>query len=311
MQITVITPDGCLPGELLCVDVGDGRSLEVVVPEHCYSGVPILVQVDGDDDGAESGQGVVAPAMELVEVTVPFGVAVGDTFSVTTGWGETFDITLPHGFAAGSTLTCELPLPQIDEELPHSPLRSPSPIASPHKRRQARVSREARASREVPAENVSMSRRPSREPWDGGASDDETLTQRGGGSPIPTAGFGGRSRRATVLEADLDVASLQAAADPGHRYGPGARVQCLRSNGSYTAGTVVTSFEGVFDVLYTIRLENGLVKQAVPEDELYSADDADDPGYGEHLNAALLAAMEAESFDDECCGMMACDGDYD
>jgi hypothetical protein len=33
----------------------------------------------------------------------------------------------------------------------------------------------------------------------------------------------------------------------------------------------VTGFEGVFDVLYKIQMDNGMFKQAVPEEEISEA----------------------------------------
>lgn len=90
-----------------------------------------------------------------------------------------------------------------------------------------------------------------------------------------------------------------------HRYRPGRRVKVLRSDGvSYSSAKVVLSYEGVFGALYHVRLDNGADKMAVPEDEIFDAEDADDPNFAAHLAAALEAAMEAEMLDAMCgsCG---------
>lgn len=87
---------------------------------------------------------------------------------------------------------------------------------------------------------------------------------------------------------------------PWHRYGPGARVNVLRTDGSYSSGTVLLSFEGVFGALYHVRLSSGQEKAAVPECDMFSAEDSEDPGFREHYEAALAAAMEAEMLDSMC-----------
>ena len=50
------------------------------------------------------------------------------------------------------------------------------------------------------------------------------------------------------------------------------------------------------------------MKQAVPEDEMY-AEDADDANFGAHLEAAMYAAMEAETLDSMFEMINADDGD--
>ena len=51
-----------------------------------------------------------------------------------------------------------------------------------------------------------------------------------------------------------------------------------------------------------VRLDSGQEKMAVPEEELFDAQDADDPNFGVHFAAALAAAMEAEMLDSACGG---------
>ena len=72
----------------------------------------------------------------------------------------------------------------------------------------------------------------------------------------------------------------------------------MRTDGSYSTAVVEYSYDGVFDVLYCVRLEdNGLWKQAVPQDEMYDASDSNDPNYGLHLEALMHAAMEEAMLD--------------
>ena len=86
---------------------------------------------------------------------------------------------------------------------------------------------------------------------------------------------------------------------------PASLWQVLRSDGSYSLATVEHSYEGVFDVLYSVRLASGLRKPAVPESEMYAADDSSDPNFGAHFEAAMMAMMEAEMLDEmlnDFCG---------
>ena len=85
------------------------------------------------------------------------------------------------------------------------------------------------------------------------------------------------------------------------------RAQVLRSDGSYTTATVEDSYEGVFEVLYSVRFPGGVVKPAVPEDEMYDASNADDPNFGVHFAAALAAAFEAEMLDSMMDDRCLCD----
>lgn len=83
------------------------------------------------------------------------------------------------------------------------------------------------------------------------------------------------------------------------RYRCGQSVQVLRSDGSFSKATVISAFEGVFEALYEVQLEKcGLVKQAVPENEMYDADDCNDPNFGRCYVDAMAAMMDAEMLED-------------
>ena len=56
-----------------------------------------------------------------------------------------------------------------------------------------------------------------------------------------------------------------------HRYKPGQRVHVLRSNGAVTLATVEHGYEMMFDTLYQVRTDDGLMKAAVAEEELSEA----------------------------------------
>ena len=59
------------------------------------------------------------------------------------------------------------------------------------------------------------------------------------------------------------------------KFKPGQRVELIRtgkdSEEVTSSGTIVCGFEGVFDVCYKVKLDNGLFKEAVPEDDISGA----------------------------------------
>ena len=67
MILDVIIPDGVYAGELLSIDVGNGRILEVCVPDGCVSGDLMAVAVDEGDEQEREAR---SPS-ELVTPTPP------------------------------------------------------------------------------------------------------------------------------------------------------------------------------------------------------------------------------------------------
>ena len=200
--------------------------------------------------------------MVLLDVVIPEGCGGDDSFAVHAPDGTLLDIQVPKGYAAGDVLTVE-----------HC---------------EAAVTVET-VSVCIPDELVAgelFSVETSHGTFD---------------VAVPPGCSGGM-----LIEVDLPTDPPPAPSPPtsdawqsvrsesGHRYRAGQCVQVLRSDGSYSRGTVVSSFEGVFDVLYEIRLAGGQLKAAVPEEEMFAADDADDANFGDHFAAAMAAAMEAE-----------------
>ena len=47
--------------------------------------------------------------------------------------------------------------------------------------------------------------------------------------------------------------------------------QLYRTDGSYSGGTIVQGWEGVFGTLYKVQMDTGMFKEAVPEDEISAA----------------------------------------
>ena len=94
-----------------------------------------------------------------------------------------------------------------------------------------------------------------------------------------------RALRDDVRE-ERDMASLRKAfadakAGLGDALYYGQRVHVLRSNGAVTLATVEHGYEMMFDTLYQVRTDDGLMKAAVAEEELSEAPDASpDPWSG-------------------------------
>ena len=124
---------------------------------------------------------------------------------------------------------------------------------------------------------------------------------------VPTEGQSGcvEPAREQLIEDD-DEGEEGEPAGSEHRYRVGQRVRVLRSSGQYSSGVVECSFDGVFETLYSVRLDMGLTKPAVAEEEMFAENDADDPNFAEHLWAALASQMEAD-MQDAACGMMETD----
>ena len=98
----------------------------------------------------------------------------------------------------------------------------------------------------------------------------------------PASRLGPRRRTIASPEDEALPAPPAEDDDSPYRFKAGQRVNVLRSNGSWSEGTVVLGFEGVFEPLYQIRFDNGQCKQAVPEDELSETLD--------HYYATLMAS---------------------
>ena len=189
------------------------------------------------------------PAMETLQVEVPDGVIEGESFLVETSWGGCFDVCVPPDCPPGTMILCELPAP------PASPSAEPSASSStrsspPPQPGDPRGDRERRHSREVPASNVY-----------------NRMTRRRPSHEVPPSYVSVRGAEERFVEEPMEetspseeqqgphgLAAPIEACDEGHKYRPGTRVHVLRTDGSYSAGVVQSSFEGVFDVLYQVSM---------------------------------------------------------
>ena len=260
--LDVVVPHGLSAGDELTVE-HDGTSLVVVLPPGYLPGDTLPIETPSPLKHRHRNKSSDC-IMVNFEVVVPEGVCAGDYFTIETEFGA-FEVLCPEGCGEHETINVELPMPGdhyfvdniAEEEEPSERPSSPPPAF-------------------------------------------EELNKTGGWPqqkpPSPSSSFSNkpRSRRASKELACGD----DGRSDPSHRYKPGQKVQVMRTDGSYSTAVVEYSYDGVFDVLYCVRLEdNGLWKQAVPQDEMYDASDSNDPNYGLHLEALMHAAMEEAMLD--------------
>ena len=239
-----------------------GMMLTVTIPRALSSGDLMTLEHDEIDDDCASGGSQTNPAAtEPMYINVPDGVYEGEIFTVETEWGGLFDVSCPPGCAPGSSIIVELPV---------------APAGSPGESFSRRGFAQQHEQHEQPEEPPLY---PPASPHRSPASQ--------------------RSRRVARASRERQPPPPPAAECSGHRYAAGSKVQVLRTDGTYSTATVCSSYEGVFDVLYQVVMdESGLYKQAVPEDEMFSATEVDD-NFGAHLQAQLQAMMEAEMLDSQ------------
>ena len=267
----------------------EGLTLTVTIPKHMRSGDLMTIEAESpgrfhEEMPEEPPQDVLTEPMHIV---VPEGVYEGQTFVVETAWGGLFDIECPAGCCPGSEVVVDLPsAPERTHDSPELP-----------RPRTRLTSREAMGS---PDAHESRGR--------GSGSSSSNKHHRHSRMRSPSGGGGGGGFEQSTPPSEPPLRGEEPA-DSGHRYRAGAKVQVLRSDGTtYSPGTVLGSYDGVFDVLYQVQLDDsGLIKQAVPEDEMFSSEDADDENFQLHFQHAMQAMMEAQMLD-QAFGMEC---DYD
>ena len=177
-----------------------------------------------------------------LHVVIPDGLFAGDAFTVCADNGQEFTVSVPDGSTGGDSLTVDLP---VDEAAPAA-----VNIIVPdgcYAGDIFTVEFEGRSFEiGVP---------------DGCGPGDELTVEVPEESPLAS------SCSSCSQQPSGSPASAPAAEDD-FKCKPGQRVELLRSDGAFSPGTVVLGFEGVLDVMYKVQLDNGLFKEAVPEEEL-------------------------------------------
>jgi len=217
--------------------------------------------------------------MPVIDVIVPHGYEAGEALTIETADGQIVSVALPPGYFPGDVLPVEM------QSLP------PSPVTNAPCARKSGVSRTRDFDVTIPHGYVSGEIFAVETAW--GAFDVTVPDGCGGGCAI-TCALPVPEDEAVAPADEAPCAEDDAYA---YRYRPGQKVQVLRTDGSYSSAIIDYGFDGVFEVLYAVILESGLQKPAVPESEMYAADDANDPAFGEHLASAMEAMLEAEMMD--------------
>ena len=266
MLLTVTVPEGLGPGDSMLIAAPDGQEFELCVPDGCFGGSSIDVELPVTEqprsrrvtpalpaeqprsrrvtaealpigEHHRSRRATPAlPAMTLVSLTVPDGLYAGMEMSVDWG-GLAYTIIVPDGTAAGDEIDIELPA-----------LEAANPTAPPP---------EGEAEALLSFMLAEMS-----------TADDDCPPPL----LLPSAAAAETAARRTAEAAAAAAAAALALAEPcPHLYKPGQRVHVLRSNGDVTLATVEHGYEMMFDTLYQVRTDDGLMKAAVAEEELSEA----------------------------------------
>ena len=135
-EVVVACPASASPGDVLEIDVpyADAGELPSLMDASERAGTPYVAASDSDDDDGQP--------METAEVVVPSECRPGDSFVVESSWGGLFEVQVPPGTAAGSTLFVELPLQSSSPQrsgikLPESSVPAASLPATPEQAPQA------------------------------------------------------------------------------------------------------------------------------------------------------------------------------
>ncbi len=187
--------------------------------------------------------------MVLMTVVVPDGLLAGDEMTVEATDGQQFNVTVPHGCRGGSSIEVDLP---ASERTDTEQLEVVVPAGT----------------HEGETFNVETA-------W-GGVFEIAVPTGCGPGDailvdlPLPPPDATPPAP-APAAAPSPSPAAAPAEADGGFKFKPGQRVELERSDGAMSPGTIMSAFQGVFDVMYRVQLDNGLYKEAVPEEEISEA----------------------------------------
>jgi len=263
MLLSVTVPEGLEPGDSMLIAAPDGQEFELCVPDGCFGGTLIDVELPIAEQPRSRR---VTPALlteqprsrRVTAEALPIGEHPRSRRATPALPAMTLvSLTVPDGLYAGMEMNVDwgglaytIIVPDgsaagdvIDIELPA--LEAANPTGPPP---------EGEAEALLSFMLAEMS-----------TADDDCPPP-----PLPPP----RLKRPPVEPLPLPE-------ECPHRYKPGQRVHVLRSNGAVTLATVEHGYEMMFDTLYQVRTDDGLMKAAVAEEELSEAPDASpDPWSG-------------------------------
>lgn len=230
-SVEIVVPDGLKPGDNFEVEWG-GVNYSIAVPDGVRSGQALTIELPALE---ETGAGSAPSQSETtsVEIVVPDGLSAGDNFEVEWG-GVSYSIAVPDGVCSGQSLTIELPSIVPEEEQP-SDTGAPAPSLDA--------------------------------PKDDSKEEDKPL--------IPVEGATG----ATWTDIDSAIERLEQTCTEkctdkcprcdGYSFKPGQRIEVYRTDGAMSPGHIVgKGWEGFDGPTYKVQLDDGLCKEAVPEEDL-------------------------------------------
>ena len=192
---------------------------------------------------ARDGGVTTARIMGILTVIVPHGLVAGDAMSVEARDGNAYTVEIPPGVRGGM---------EMDVDLPDGP---DEPSSSSSALQQVEVV--------VPD----------------GVFPGQGFTVEFDGTTFEIACPDGCGPGSAILvevpqpEPEPPPAATSELPDQSHfKFQPGQRVELIRAGRAdeevTSSGNIVYGFEGVFDTCYKVKLDNGLFKEAVPEDEI-------------------------------------------
>jgi hypothetical protein len=217
--------------------------------------------------------------MTAVEIVVPEGLGPGDAFDVEWG-GVNYNIAVPDGCFGGTALNIELP--SLDQPAAAEP--PPSIAEEPCTKACQRQCRQCDGMKFKPEQKIEMMRS------DGTMSPGCIVGKGWPGSFGPTYKVlldeGGT--KTAVTEDDIinqvtvyDTKKLAKAVPctkqctasctqcDGLKFKPDQKVEVVRSDGAMSPGYIVgKGWEGFDGPTYKVQLDDGMCKQAVPEEEI-------------------------------------------
>ena len=226
----------------------------------------------------------------LLTVTVPDGLYPGDVMMVAAPNGQEFELSVPVGCFAGSAI--EVDLPVEEEAAPPDPAMTQVTLTVPD-------GLYAGMDMSVDWGGVSYTIAVPEGVGPGHEISIELPALPDGGAPPgPAPPDPEADALLAHMMAEMDTADAddtqplrvespkpppKAAPAPApaveadysaYRFKPGQRVHVLRSTGAYALATVEFAYEMLFDTLYQVRTDDGLIKAAVNEEEMVEAPEA-------------------------------------
>ena len=287
MEVTV--PEGLSEGDALNVQAGD-TVLEVLIPAGVKAGDTMLIETPPSDAAAAASSSAMADeeSQQRVEVTVPGGVAEGQTFMVELETGAIVEVELPPGLHEGDVMEVDVsdadPSPPPAAAAAYSSSSPPAASSSP-----ARETPLACGGSSMPGGSPMLS--PSKL---GGSRFGDRFGDRFGGSssrfkqhfqsrgtdgiampPSPGGPGGGGSPGGASSGGSPAVETMTFRTDAlrepqpeeGCRFYVGQPIQMLRSSGEWTEGTVLELMHG-YQTMYRCRLGEGRLEKHLGEDEV-------------------------------------------